>query len=145
MLISTGLRNSILTKLALEFESGVIAEIEIYAGTVATTADADVTGNTLLGTISTNGTGTALTLSSPSSGVISKTTSETWKVTPVATGTASFYRFVLNDDVGGLSTSAIRIQGTVGIANTDMLVDSVTFTTGVARNISAFSIGMPSS
>ena len=145
MLISTGLRNSILTKLALEFESGVTAEIELYAGTVAATADADISGNTLLGTISTNGDGTALTLGSPSDGVMGKTTSETWSVTPIADGTASFYRLILDDDAGGLSTSAMRIQGTVGTANADMLVDSTTFTTGVERTVSSFSIGMPSS
>lgn len=144
MLISTGLRNSILTKLALEFESGVTAEIELYAGTVAATADADISGNTKLGTISTNGDGTALTLGSPSDGVMGKTTSETWSVTPIATGTASFYRLIISTDTGGLSTSAIRVQGTVGTANSDMLVDSVTFTTGVARTVSSFSIGMPS-
>lgn len=145
MLISTGLRNSILTKLALEFESGVTAEIELYAGTVAATSDADISGNTLLGTISTNGDGTALTLGSPVSGIIGKTATESWKVTPVADGTVTFYRFIISTDVGGLSTTAMRVQGTVGTANADMLVDSTTFVTGVIRTVSSFSIGMPSS
>ena len=143
MLISTALRNSILTKLALEFEGSNTAEIELYAGVVAATADADISGNTLLGTISTNGDGTALTLGSPVNGIIGKTGTEVWSVTPIADGTATFYRFIIDTDAGGLSTTAIRIQGTVGAANADMLVDSTTFVIGVARIVSAFSIGMP--
>jgi len=144
MLISTGLRNAILTALATEFE-GATAEIELYSGTVPSTADADISGNTLLGTISTDGDGTAITFEDPSDGILIKATAETWTVTPIATGTASFYRLVLSTDAGGLSTTASRIQGTVGTANTDMLVDSTTFTTGVSRNVTSFSIGMPSS
>lgn len=145
MLISTGLRNSILTKLALEFEGANTAEIELYAGSVISTADDDISGNTLLGTISTNGDGTALTLGSPVSGVIGKTSTETWSVTPIADGTASFYRLIISTDTGGLSTTAIRVQGTVSTANADMLVDSTAFVTGISRTVSAFSIGMPSS
>ena len=144
MLISTGLRNSILTKLALEFESGVTAEIEIFAGAVPATADAAVTGHTLLGTVQNTGA-TALTFGAPSSGVLSKSTDESWTVTPIDTGAASFYRLVIAADDKTLSTTAIRIQGTVDTANADMLVDSTTFTTGVVRTVSSFSIGMPSS
>jgi len=144
MLISTGLRNSILTKLALEFESGVTAEIKIYSGAVPATADADVTGLTELGTVQNTGA-TALTFGSPSAGVLSKTTSDSWTVTPTATGTATFYRLVLDDDDESLSTTLVRIQGTVDIANADMLVDSTTFTESVPRTVSSFSIGMPSS
>lgn len=145
MIISTALRNSILTKLALEFEGTNTAEIELYAGTVAATADADISGNTLLGTISTNGDGTALTLGSPVNGIIGKTSTETWSVSPIADGTATFYRFIISTDTGGLSTTAMRVQGTIDTANADMLVDSTTFVTGFARTVSAFSIGMPSS
>ena len=144
MLISTGLRNSILVKLASEFEDGVTAEIEIFAGAVPATADAAVTGHTLLGTVQNTGA-TALTFGAPSSGVLSKSTDESWTVTPTATGTASFYRLVLDDDDESLSTTLVRIQGTVDIANADMLVDSTTFTISVPRTVSSFSIGMTSS
>ena len=109
MLISTGSRNSILAKIASEYEDGVTAEIELYAGTVATTADADITGNTLLGTISVNGDGTALTFGSPSNGIIGKTSTEVWSVTPIADGTATFYRLIIAADTGGASTTAIRV------------------------------------
>ena len=144
MLISTGLRNSILTKLALEFESGVTAEIKIYSGAVPATADADVTGLTELGTVTNTGD-TALTFGAPSSGVLSKSTDESWTVTPIDTGAASFYRLVIAADDKTLSTTAMRVQGTVDIANADMLVDSTTFTISVPRTVSSFSIGMPSS
>ena len=144
MLISTGLRNSILVKLASEFEDGVTAEIEIFKGTVPATADALVSASDLLGTVQNTGA-TALTFGAPSAGVLSKSTDESWTVTPTATGIATFYRLVIAADDKSLSTTAMRVQGTVDTANADMLVDSTTFTISEPRTVSSFSIGMPSS
>lgn len=144
MKISTGLRNHLLATGSLKagLDSGVI---RIYTGSEPASADNAVSG-TLLCTISLNDTGTGITLdTTPSGGVIQKTSSETWSGTPVATGTAGYFRFSATGDAGASSTTEKRLQGTVNTALADLIVASTTFTSGVLRQINNASFGMPAS
>lgn len=125
--VSTGLRNRVLdtgslkSRLALGF-------LKIYSGTPPASADDAVTG-TLLATISAGGAGTGLSLAaSAADGVLTKA-AEVWSGAIVATGAASYYRFSAASDTGVSSTTEERIQGTVGLAATDMILTSVSFTT----------------
>lgn len=144
MIVSTGLRNHLLATGSLKagLDGGVI---RIYSGSAPADADAAVTG-TLLCTISEDDTGTGITLdSTPSGGVLQKNSGETWSGTPVATGTAGYWRFSGTADAGGSSTTEKRAQGTVGTALADMIVASTTFTSGVLRQIDNAAFGMPAS
>jgi hypothetical protein len=67
--------------------------------------------------------------------VISKLASQVWKGTTLANGTATFFRYILPADVNGASTTALRIQGTVGTAFGDLLLSTITFTTSEERVI----------
>lgn len=144
MKISTGLRNHMLATGSMKagLDGGVI---RIYSGAEPADADSAVSG-TLLCTVSLNDTGTGINFdTTPSGGVLSKSAAETWSGTPVATGTAGYWRFSGTADAGGASTTEKRAQGTIGTALADVIVASTTFTASVLRQIDNFVVGMPAS
>lgn len=109
--------------------------LKIYAGSAPATADAAVTG-TLLCTVSNNSTGTGLTFDTTAvGGVIPKAPAETWSGTNGASGTATHFRLVAVGDDGTLSTTQARVQGTIGVGGTDMVVGSAALTNGATFTI----------
>ena len=135
---STGLRNYMLaTGSFKEAMDGKV--IKVYAGTAPASADDAIGAATLLCTISVDGTGTGGTFEVvPASGTISKDTSEIWTGDVVANGTASFFRMLTTADDNSYSTSAVRMQGTVGLVGADLNFSSVSLTIGDARRINYF-------
>jgi hypothetical protein len=143
MKLSTGLRDYLLT--TGNFKSGVDGgAIFIYDGAEPATADAALSGNTLLCIISNNAAGTGITMATSStSGVLGKNPSEVWRGLIVANGTASFYRFQGLTDDGTMSTTNNRLQGTVGVVGADLIFSSVNFVSGNYKNIDSFNVAMP--
>lgn len=142
--LSTGLRNHLLATGSIKaaLDGGVI---RIYSGTEPATADAAIGSAQLLVTISKDGTGAGLTLAtSATNGIITKNTTEVWRGSVSATGTASFFRFSAISDTGGASSTEKRLQGTVGTMLADLLVSNDTFTSGSSRQIEVFNIALPS-
>lgn len=141
---STGLRNGLLdanplkTLLDLGF-------LKIYSGTPPASADAAIGGgNTLLCTISNNSTGTGLTMAaSAAGGVLSKNGSEVWSGVNAASGTASFYRHVAAADDGTESTTAARIQGTIGLAGADLNLGNTALVSGQTQPIDFYTVTLP--
>lgn len=143
--LSTGLRNGLLTTSSLKglLDTG---KIKIYAGTVPASANDALGSATLLCTISNNGTATGLTLASAAAdGVLTKTLAEVWSGTNAAGGTATFFRWEMTGDDGSASTTAIRLQGTVGVAGADMNLSSVSLTSGAPQTLDYFTVAMPAS
>jgi hypothetical protein len=140
--ISTALRDHLLATGSLyNAVNGML--IRIYSGTVPASPEADATGNTLLCTISTSSSGTGLQFeSAPVSGMLSKAAAGVWTGNCVASGTATFYRLGAVADTAAASTTAKRIQGTVGLAGADLNVTSTTFTNGEEKRIDYFVVGM---
>lgn len=117
--------------------------IRIYGGAVPATPEADASGNTLLCTISTNSLGTGLAFeTAPVNGMLSKAAAGIWSGDAVADGTATFYRLGALSDTAAASTTAKRIQGTVGLAGADLNVTDVEFVTAEEKRIDYFVIGM---
>ena len=145
---STGFKDAILDTGSLKatFDDGFIT---IYAGTVPANADADLGGATALVTYSdggaapAGGTGLDLATAGAVAGAISKEPGQVWEGTAVATDTATFFRYRELVDAGGASTTAIRIQGTVGGGGADLFVTSTSFTSAVAYTLDMFSISIP--
>lgn len=141
---STGLRDYMLAtgsfKAALD--GGFI---KLYAGTVPSSANDSLGGATLLCTISNNSTATGLTLEAvPVGGVITKTIAEVWSGVNVASGTASFFRFVTAADDGTLSTTQRRWQGTVGVAGFDMNISDTALVSAAPQLIDYATFALPS-
>lgn len=142
--VSTGLRNGMLGTDSLDgLMSGGF--IKIYNGVEPASADDALSGNTLLCTISVDDSGTGLTFDAPTGGVLPKAAAETWEGTNAASGTATFYRFVLTGDTGALSTTEKRMQGSIGLAGADMNMTSVTLVAAAVQPINYFVVALPTS
>lgn len=140
---STGLRNAMLDTASLKaaMDGGFL---DIYSGVEPATADAALSGNVKLCRISNNKTATGLTFAAAAaSGAITKTVAETWLGTNLATGTASFYRFVLTGDTGTSSTTEKRMQGTIGLAGQQLNLTSLALTISVDQAINSFAVALP--
>jgi len=141
MKLSTGLRDGLLSGDSLKalLDGG---EIRIYdTTTIPASADDAISGATLLVTIKNAGSG--ITFAAAAGGVMQKAAAEVWSGVNAATGTAKFYRHVLSADDGTASSSAVRIQGTVGLAGADMNLSSVALTSGATQSLNFYSVAMP--
>lgn len=117
--------------------------IKIYSGTAPSTADAAVTGTLL---VAIDNGGAAVNFAEPSSNAIAIAGGETWSVAAVATGTASYFRYVIKaSDDGLLSTTQVRIQGTVGTSGADMIIGNTAIVSGATQTIDTFTLTAPES
>ena len=139
---STGLRDGALGDSSIK-DLLDLGFIDIYAGAVPATADADVTGHTKLCRISFNSTGDGLEMDPPSGGIMSKPSGDVWSGTNLATGTATFYRHVGASDTGALSTTEPRLQGTIGVAGADINLASVALVAASLQPIDTYHIVFP--
>jgi len=141
--LSTGLRDHILA--TGDFQSGVDGgAIFIYSGPIPATADAALSGNTLLDIISLDATGVGISMeAAPVAGVLGKNSSEIWRGLIIANGLASFYRFQDLADDGSFSTVNKRLQGTVGVVGADLNFSNVNFVAGNYKAIDSFNVAMP--
>lgn len=120
--------------------------IKVYSGTVPADADAALGGATLLATYSVNGAGTPLAWGTPSGGSASKVPGDAWQATAVASGTPSFFRYELPADDGSASTTAIRIQGKVGLVSdvdADLALSTLAIVNGAPLTIDTASATVP--
>lgn len=109
--------------------------LKIYGGTPPASADAAATG-TLLCTVSNNSTGTGLTFDpAATGGVLPKKSGEVWSGVNGTAGTATHFRLVAAGDTGALSTTEARVQGTIGIGGTDMVVGNPVLASGATFTI----------
>lgn len=121
----------------------------LFAGPVPADSDDALsigTSHTLLVKMTESGDGsTGLTFAAVSGTSMSKTSSETWKGTVLATGTAAFYRFcAAGDDGTAADPSTPRLQGTLGLigSGADFGLSSVSLTAGDEQGASGFSVVM---
>lgn len=144
---STGLRTNIVgsTGLAASLENGVI---EIYTGTQPASANAAATG-TLLGIVTlasgpfTPGSPTnGLTFGDAADGAVSKF--GTWSFVGIAAGTAGWFRFKANAvDAGGVSTTAVRLDGSCAAGGGDLNLSNVTIDVGAPTTVDTCVITYP--
>lgn len=151
-LLSTGFKNYMMA--TDDFAAGFNGNlIKIYGSAtsqdaanalIPATANAALGSALLLCTISVDGAGTGLNMgTTPSSGVLAKSVTETWVGNILASGYASFYRGAPSADDGTSSTTAKRVQGTVGILGTDLVIASAYLTLGQEQRIDSYVVGMP--
>lgn len=156
--LSTGLRTALLaaaTGLKTAFANGVI---ELRSGPQPATADAAVSG-TLLGTFTvsagafTAGTSTnGLNFAAPSLGVITKASGEAWQIGDAAgvagavtAGTVGWFRLKANAaDAGALSTTLVRLDGSVATAGADLNFPNIDVVALTPMTIDTFTLTMPS-
>lgn len=145
---STGLRNATIGIIGM---AGALANgvIEIYTGAQPASANDPVTG-TLLGTVTTNGAaftpGSAtngLTFAAAANGAVSKSASN-WQFAGLANGTAGWFRFKANAvDAGALSTTHVRLDGSIATSGGDMTIGNINVTVGAPNTVDQFVLTYP--
>lgn len=141
---STGLRNGMLSNTGFTeaLDGGVL---KIFSATTPPATADDAETGTLLMVLTAGGDGvTGLTFEPPADGILTKTASEVWMTDAViASGTCTYFRFVLPSDTGASSTTAPRVQGSIGLMNSDMNLTSTAVTAGEPWTLNYFSVGLP--
>lgn len=142
--ISTGAADAMIGSTGLKgaLESGSM-ELRLYAGTIPADANDSIGAATLLVTVK-NGS-IPLTWSTPSGGVLSKASGETWSGVAVADGIATFGRFVHAADTGAASTSAVRVQGDVDTVGAFINLDNPAIVNGAVQTVNSAQLIQPRS
>ena len=137
---STGLRTSMLVGPGVKptLDGG---EIRIYSGIRPATADDSLGAAVLLCTVLLDGTD-GIVFNDSTAGILTKPAGATWTGDNVASGTATFFHIVQSADTGAASTSAPRLQGTVGVVGADLNLDTVALISGLPTPVSSFNIGI---
>jgi len=124
------------------------AVLEIYSGTQPATADTAESGTKLLRITVSSGAfvggspTSGLQFGAPASGVISKN-ADVWSGVGLANGTAGWWRLYGNAYTTGLSTTAIRIDGSCATSGGDLNMASLAVTTGATTTIDSFAVTQP--
>lgn len=141
--LSTGLRRALAVggSLADSLNGGLI---RIYSGAIPASADADLGSAVLLNEISAGGDGTPVTFEPTAPlGVLVKSVSENWTGNNIAGGSPTFFRYVLDGDVGDASASAIRFQGTAGVLGSDMFIATLPLVEAQPLSFELFQLAIP--
>ncbi|MDD5084214.1 MAG: hypothetical protein PHT88_04805 [Candidatus Moranbacteria bacterium] len=141
---STALRNAMLVtgSLKARMDGGFL---KLYSGAVPSDADAALGSAVLLCLITKDGDGTTgLTFATTATGgAVTKTVAEVWAGANVATGTVSFWRFVKTGDTGGASTTEERVQGQAALTGSELLMTSLSLTSGAPNHIDYCTLALP--
>lgn len=144
---STGLRNAIAATGSLKaaLDDG---KLNIYKGaTIPDSPDDALPGDaTLMYTFTVDNDGTTLLdfAASATNGVLLKAAAQSWQGECASAGDMAFFRYyVPADDGETASTTAIRVQGTVGTAFADLIVSNVTKALTDPLTIDSFGIAIP--
>jgi len=148
-LFSTGLRNGLL--ITGSFKSLMDdARLKIYKGaTIPVSADAVLPGDATEMyefTVGDDGTTDLTFAATAANGVILKTAAEAWQGEAAVAGDMAFWRLFVPADTGETaSTTAIRVQGTIGTAFADLIVANATKALNDPLTLDYFAIAIPES
>lgn len=131
--ISTAARNAAVDAITALLNAGGAGTVKIYTGTQPAGPGTAVGAQTLLGTLTL--TATAFGAASGGTATAAAITSDT---SADATGTATWFRAA-----SGAGTAVI--DGSVGTATSDMILDSVSIIAGGTIAVTSWTITMPAS
>lgn len=140
MAVDTIITNAVaiiaLDAITATFDTGTAAVINIYDSTVPADADTALGAQQLLAQLTMSATSFGgATDANPNA--LATANSITADTSANNTGTATFFR-VLTQDAG-----TVRMQGTVGTATSDLVLNTTSITSGSTVSISAFTLTLP--
>jgi len=140
---SVGLRNAAMGNTG--FRGALTGgELRLYGGAIPAAADESIGAANLLCVLTDGGTGGGLNFELPQGAVLSKETGQVWQGTPLMAGQCTFWRFVLGSDDDAASATAVRVQGTSGTVNADLVMEPL-LDPSVPFILNYFSLAMPPS
>lgn len=85
-----------------------------------------------------------LIFGNPATGVMGKSASQTWSFNGVAAGTAGWFRLVGSvADGGGISTTAVRMDGSIATSGGDMGLSNILVAIGAPNTVDRFNMTQP--
>ena len=140
--ISTGLADAMMNDVgATAALNSAELELRIFSGPEPLTADAALADETLLVTIQVNGGG-GMQFAFANEGTIMKDIDQSWLGNVIATGAPTYYRLCPMSDDNTASTTAVRVQGSVG-ATGDLKLGTTTLATGNPQSIDFYQLRLP--
>lgn len=130
---SNGVLNALAAAFAAEFPAGSVLQLRSGSAPGPTAAGA----GTLLAEITTGG------WSGPTNGVLTR--AGTWEdPTANAAGTLAHWRLMKAADGGGANASALRVEGTIGVAGSgaDMIVDNTNVALNQPISVTTFQVSV---
>lgn len=79
-------------------------------------------------------------LADVASGIIEKDATEVWSGVGLVDGTATYFRYVADDDDATLSTTQPRIQGVVSTSNAPLIIKNINIYAGATTTVDSFQI-----
>jgi len=127
---------SMVDAVAAAIDAGTAAIIIIYSGTAPANADASLSGNTVLAQLTCSATAFAAATDTGTAArrAFSAITSDS---SADATGTATFFRILTQ------AAGTVCLQGTVGTATSDLILNTTAITAGSTVSISSGYIEVP--
>ena len=140
--ISTGLADAMMNDTGATYAlNDANLELRIFSGPEPLTADAALADETLLVTIQVNGGG-GMQFAFANEGTIMKDIDQSWLGNVIATGTPTYYRLCPMSDDNTASTTAVRVQGSVGVTG-DLKLGTATLATGNPQSIDFYQLRLP--
>lgn len=127
---------SMLTDHFVGINAGTAAVINIYDGSVPADADASIGASTLLAQLTCSATAQS-SIVDDTPGALATFDTITSDSSANATGTASYFR-ILTQDAGTVTN-----QGTVGTSSADLVLNTVSITSGSTVSITSATILLP--
>ena len=86
----------------------------------------------------------ALIFADPVTGVMGKPASQAWSFIGVAAGTAGWFRMIgSTEDAGGISTTAVRMDGSIATTGGDMGLTNILVSVGASNTVDRFNLTQP--
>jgi hypothetical protein len=121
--------------------------IKIFTGAQPANADAAETGTELVKITNNGGIHNTSTGENglefddnAATGKLSKLSTQTWKGAPGNSGDAGWFRFYAQEGTAGVSSTAVRFDGAVGLSGSELNVASVAIAVGTDFTINQFDI-----
>lgn len=138
--ISTGLADAMMGSTGMtQALNAANLELRIFSGPEPVNADSALSNYTLLATISGAG---GMRFVFADAGVTAKDINQEWQGNVTANGTPTYYRLCSTGDDNTASTTAVRVQGSVGAAG-DLKLGTTTLATGNPQSIDFYQLRLP--
>lgn len=140
---SMGVRNKLMNNVGMR-ELLTNCQLRLYSGPVPASPNDPIGAGILLCTLD-NGSGGLNWEASVTEGTLAKALSEEWTGAVVVSGQATYFRVVEPADADDTSLSAVRVQGTIGIAGADMNITNPSLSATATQTLDYFYLTMPES
>jgi len=125
--------------------------LDIYSGVQPTDADQGETGTKLVSITLSSGAFTdgladsGINFDEAVAGVLSKDDDEVWSGSGLANGTAGWFRLYDNDHMTGISTTGVRLDGSIATSGAQMNLSNTAITAGGTTTVDSVNLTMPAS